>query len=180
MSVTAYIQETGPDVSIDDNSNITVDFGTVIAREVTTVWGGITGTLSDQADLLAAFNKKIDYSVHDKLFFDGQNQVTAKTVLRHRCTHAGYLTAASIKLLEQRTAGTITLTIEKNGVAIAGTGLNIAINASYPLDRSATVNYGTAGYDFAAGDSLTVKATSDAFTPLANILDINIHIIRDL
>jgi len=109
------------------------------------------------------------YLKEDIFFLDGQNQLANKVILESIVTNNCYVIGIGTVLKTQRTAGTIDFEITKNGVGLTPTGLDIQINASYPLDRYASVAYGTTGYDFSAGDLIRVEITTTTFAPLANL-----------
>jgi hypothetical protein len=107
--------------------------------------------------------------VYDERFYlDGINQLIDANVMDITIPADSYAVGIGLSMKTQRTAGTLSLKLTKNEIDLAGTGLNIQLNESYPLDRHNVIAV-SEDYFFAAGDKLRVIANSAAWTPLANI-----------
>jgi hypothetical protein len=103
-----------------------------------------------------------------EVFFDGQNQLTAAKIGTFNMLRAGYIVGASIKMDSARTAGTVTVQPHKNGTGLTPTDLDLTIDGTNTTKHRATVAYGTASFDFAAGDDIGAIVDSSSFTPLSN------------
>lgn len=107
--------------------------------------------------------------IYDERFYmDGINQLSNAEVMTITIPENCYALGIGLSMKEQRTAGTISLRITKNEQDITGTGLNIQLNESYPLDRHNIVPE-SIDYEFAAGDKLKIIADSVNWSPLANV-----------
>lgn len=155
-------------------SGITVEVGDVVICTTTNAGGtqaavGSSFAIINQniVDTAAAIRKKYTYTID--FWIDGQNQLTGSVLMDISTPIAGYLVAASVKMKSARTAGSIAIEPHKNGTGLTPTGLDLLIDNTDTTKDSATVAYGTTGYDVAAGDTIGFMATSTTYTPLANV-----------
>lgn len=107
------------------------------------------------------------YAFDGTVFFDGRNQIDAIPFDIQMLT-SGYVIGLTVKLDDQRTAGSILFKPAKDGTAIAATNLDCSINGSYPLDNYINHDTDDANFAFSAGDKLGLKVVSTGFAPLAN------------
>ena len=92
---------------------------------------------------------------------DGQNQLTGATVFEVVVPYAGYLTSASVRADTAFSAGkTLALEPAVNGTGLTPTGLDLALDDDPTQSAFGTVAFGTSGYAVAAGDVLSLKATT--------------------
>jgi len=113
-----------------------------------------------------------------KMAFTGTYSMSADvsdvTLMQFVCPYDGYLVASAILMSDARTAGSIAFTIEKNGTPLTPTGLSHAIDDDPTTKSSKTVDYGTTDYDVAAGDVISIVATSSSFTPATNTISMTL------
>lgn len=133
---------------------------------------GAKGEKGDTGDTLdhLLFNHEI--------YFDGQNQFSAKRVIDYVVPVNGYLIGLGVVMRESRTAGTILFKPAKNGNAITQTDLDLYINASYTLDNFIEHDTSDANFQFSQGDRLGLVVTSTSFSPLDNIAAIYVYYKR--
>jgi len=103
--------------------------------------------------------------------------ISAVTLMEFTATHAGYLVGSSVKMSADRTDGSIAFKVQKNGVDLTPTGLSLDIDDDPTTKVNAAVAYGTADYDIAAGDVISIIATSTTFTPSTN--NINLALVLE-
>ena len=133
-------------------------------------------TASQQSIKAYADTKRRIETYTHTFFLDGQNQLTAANVMSIPVKYAGYIVATSISASGARTAGTLDAQPHKNGTGLTPTGLDLQLAASPTTTDYATVAYGTASYDVAAGDTIGFIVDTTTFTPLANTITVSITV----
>lgn len=149
--------------------------------------GTFTGsTIADNQTIKAAI-QALETSLETKrktdtftqtFYTDGQNQLTGALVMDITVPYACYLVAASVKASSARTAGTLSLEPHKNGTGLTPTDLDLQLDDNPTTKHNATVAYGTTNYDYAAGDTIGMLATTTSWTPLANSFTISLTVER--
>lgn len=120
-----------------------------------------------------------DHLLFDRDFYlDGQNQLTDKLLVSYRLPTAGYLVGLSVKMADQRTAGTILLKPARDEVAISQTDLDLYVNASYPLDNIISHDTNDSNFLFSANERLGILITTTTFAPLANVISLTVYFKR--
>ncbi len=110
---------------------------------------------------------KARISFTTEFILDGVNQLTASNVMDFVCPYAGYLVASSIMMESSRTAGSLEVTLHKNG-GVVTEGLDLLIDDNPTQKSYEVITYGTLGFDVAAGDRIGFLVTTTTFTPLSN------------
>ena len=127
--------------------------------------GGLTVGVSNLNFIKESRNRdRTSYS--ETFYLDGQNQLTNAVVYRIPIGRAGYLVEASVLVHDARTAGTLTMTLQKNGVALGSSALDLQIDGTDTQKDVETAAFNTTGLDVASGDDISVVITTTGFTPL--------------
>jgi hypothetical protein len=93
-------------------------------------------------------------------YIDGQNVLTNSEVWRFKYPYATRITGVGVSIDSSRTAGTLTLTLKKNGSSIG----SIILNGTDPQDKSINLDE-----PIVIGDVVTAEITTASFTPLRNV-----------
>lgn len=104
------------------------------------------------------------------LFTDSSNQLTGALAIDSVMTHAGYVVGIAVKSDTAFDASkTLALEPHKNGTGLTPADIDILLDDAPTTTDAKSVDYGTSGYDFAAGDSVGVLATTANVDDVRNI-----------
>ncbi len=93
------------------------------------------------------------------------SQLTNEIMTGFELPKAGYLEGISVEYSDAITAGSLVVRPTKDGVALGVSGLDITLNSGAQRD-SASVSYGTTGYDYAADNDLGIRINTTTLAPL--------------
>ena len=108
----------------------------------------------------------------------GEDQLTDKLIIDYRVPSNGYLVGLSVKMLDQRTAGSILLKPARDEIAITQTDLDLYVNASYPLDNLISHDTSDVNFYFTTSERLGIIITTTTFAPLSNVVTIAVYFKR--
>jgi len=99
-----------------------------VVSDVAAIWGGITGTLADQEDLLAALDAKQTESIILAASDETTDLTTGSAKITFRMPYGFTLTAVRASVTTAPTGAALTVDINEGGVSILSTKLTIDVS----------------------------------------------------